>query len=994
MNKYLALPLVVALASISSFGSQSPNPYSSQFNVPREGKRVAAGNGSPRHANRAAEILPVASRQGRAHFARARSQSRNGAGAATIGFISATEIPAGGSAQQGIFKADVNGDGKADVVGLVRSIVSGNTIYSISVTLGNGDGTFQAPVLTTLTTNDPILVGDGDGKADVVQFHPGPNSSVDVWISDANGDAKFTHAAQGGTFGISTSSLQGAVLTDANADGKLDILAVDTSSPGQVWFLYNNGDGTFQNGFSTPLAGQSPDGIVFADFNGDGQLDFAGLNYTNEQVDVYLQSNGTFSQAGSDLLTPNAVYDTCNLAAGDLTGDGKPEIVAANCNDQNITAYVNNGDGTFQTGVYYSAAAAPDGSSANTQPRAATIADVNGDGKADILLSNLNSSDVTVLLGKGDGTVSVPTIGYAVGGYPQQPPLVGDFNGDGKADIIVSDAEFSYVFLKGYGDGTFLSALNYYGSTNSYGFDIASGDFNGDGKPDFVISGCCNSALGITVFLSRADGSLMPGVNYGSGGHLRSVAVADFNGDGKLDIVAVDQSLIVAEVFLGVGDGTFTLNPTTFTTDVGTEATPYYVVTGDFNHDGKVDLAVANGLDIGVLPGDGAGNFSAPTSYPLSQFADNLTAADVNGDGYLDLVVPLDSKPSNGVAILLGKSDNSGTFNPETDVAAGFNHNFAAAVGDLNGDGKADLVFSVEDGSASQGVAVALGNGDGTFQSPSLIPTSVQDANLDQPYPAYIKIFDLNADGKPDLIVTNSEYGTVATLFGVGDGTFSAPHEYASGGYNFGLVLADVNGDGATDVITAGDDFLGVTVLLNNSGAGILPTFTVVAASSTATVKAGSPANYDLTLTGKNHYQGTVSFACTGLPAKATCSFNPASIAVNGANPFATVVTITTTAARNSDPDAVQPGPKTGGATLWRLSGLGLFGIFLAGGNKRGRRQTGVALGLLLLAILALAGCGSTIAGTPTGSYTVTVAATGTGVNAPTQTTNLTLVVQ
>lgn len=167
--------------------------------------------------------------------------------------------------------------------------------------------------------------------------------------------------------------------------------------------------------------------------------------------------------------------------------------------------------------------------------------------------------------------------------------------------------------------------------------------------------------------------------------------------------------------------------------------------------------------------------------------------------------------------------------------------------------------------------------------------------------------------------------------------------------------------------------------------------------SSTATVPAGTPATYDLTLTGKNGYQGTVTFACSGLPAKATCSFNPASVAVSGAVPFATVVTITTAVAHNSDPDAVNPGPKTGGSSFWGiLSGLGLFGMFVVGGTRKNRRRTSTIVGSLLLLgmMLALAGCGTTTPGTPKGTYTVTVTATGTGSNAPVQTMPLTLVVQ
>ena len=315
---------------------------------------------------------------------------------------------------------------------------------------------------------------------------------------------------------------------------------------------------------------------------------------------------------------------------------------------------------------------------------------------------------------------------------------------------------------------------------------------------------------------------------------------------------------------------------------------------------------------------------------------------------------------------------------------------------DLNGDGKADLAFTVNDNTNGHGVGIALGNGDGTFQAVSLVPTSLQDASLDQPFPAYIKIFDLNGDSKPDLIVTNSEYGTVATLFGNGNGTFGSPREYASGGFAFGLALADVNGDGATDVVTAIDDSLGATVLLNDNGSGSQPDFHVGVTTKTATVSAGSPATFNFTVTGANGYTGTVTFACSGLPASATCAFSPASIVATGA-PLATMLTISTV--KKHTVSSTQRGNSdTSNTQFWEsLGGFGLFGMFLAaGGRKRTRRQMATVFGLVLLAItLTLTGCGDSRAvGTPAGSYTVMVTATGTGNTTPTHITNLTLVVQ
>ena len=165
------------------------------------------------------------------------------------------------------------------------------------------------------------------------------------------------------------------------------------------------------------LSGEAGSNVVIADFNGDGILDIADNDYSTDILTIYLATSATTYSSGVSYNTSDGVYDSCSIATGDLNGDGKPEIVNANCNDDNLTVYVNNGDGSFQTGVYYNAALSTNGGDvADVYPEAVTIADVNGDGKADIISVNDDSADVTILLGNGDGTVQVPTIGYAVGG--------------------------------------------------------------------------------------------------------------------------------------------------------------------------------------------------------------------------------------------------------------------------------------------------------------------------------------------------------------------------------------------------------------------------------------------------------------------------------------------------------------------------------------------------------------------------------------------------
>jgi hypothetical protein len=306
-------------------------------------------------------------------------------------------------------------------------------------------------------------------------------------------------------------------------------------------------------------------------------------------------------------------------------------------------------------------------------------------------------------------------------------------------------------------------------------------------------------------------------------------------------------------------------------------------------------------------------------------------------------------------------------------------------------------------------VEIALGNGDGTFNTGVDYASSWFDAGFTNSDPADIQIIDWNGDGNLDLVYVNSEVGTLAIMLGNGDGTVSGPVEFPVTEYAWGMALADVNNDGAVDVLVGNDESGGFSVLLNGAGSGTAPNFTMGTGTPTATVTAGSPATYVLNLAGQNGYNGTITFSCGTLPAEATCSFTPSSVVALGNTALTTTLTIDTTAASTSSllrparPGASPVSP------IWMasLSGMGLFGLLLSGGGAKGRRRRArVLLGVALLVTLgALAACGSSRhttttttpppnLGTPAGSYTVTVTATGTGTAAPTHSMNVTLNVQ
>ncbi|HXJ90607.1 MAG TPA: VCBS repeat-containing protein [Candidatus Binatia bacterium] len=939
------------------------------------------------------------------------------------GFVSAIQIPAGGWTYWDAGKGDFNGDGKQDVATIVENYDSINQVYtySLSVLLGNGNGTFKAPTLTAIS--DPcsvFAVGDvdRDKKDDIVIVHVGgycsnTSSGFDVLIS--NGDGTFT-PKNDTPYAISPNWLRGGTLAVTTKSGFLDVVAVDYptdgSTPSSVVTVLGNGDGTFSTtptsiSLSRPVAESA-----IADLNGDGLLDIVGTDAASSRVTVFLATSATAYAGGVPYTTPDGGYGTNSIAIGDLNNDGKPEIVTPSWTG-NISVYVNNGDGSFQPAVYYDAVwSGPDGAPGWTYPTAIAIADVNGDGNADVVSSNAYSSDVTILLGNGDGTLNVPTFGYAVGGGTYDDPrvaaIVADFDGDGFADIVVPDYGFSLAFLKGYNDGTFRAALNYYApaANNEWvgAVGLANGDFNGDGIPDIVIGseGGWNIA-GITVFLTRPDGSLKPGVTYGTSNCYWYVAVADFDKDGHPDIAATNHCSGELEIFNGKANGTFVPGPA-IATDVS-NMTPSDLVVGDFDGDGYPDVAVINqnseegNSSVAVILNDGTGNFKPAVTYPLSTISyQGIAVGDLNGDKKLDIVVPY-SYDASAVALLLGVGD--GTFSQASDVAVGIPgvDPYCSTTGqlcpqmvtlaDIDADGNTDIIATLRHG-GGQDIVILPGTGttEGvpSFGTPTYLASSLQQQGTGWPSPAGIQAIDIDGDGNLDLVYTNASYGTIGLLYGAGSGKFYDPVEYPAGGWPWLVAVADMNKDGAKDLVVADNTFSGVTVLLNAAGSGTTASYTVMVDSDTQTAKAGSSATFNFTMTPSNHYDGTIRFSCGGLPDKATCTFNPTSVVMDGHTPatvqltIATTATTTTTAAMRNNSSIIL-------ATT--LSGMGLFGMLFVGTLPKRRRVLGTMLGIVVLVMMiSLVGCGgsssktpvtTTIPGTPAGTYAVTVTAKGTG---------------
>jgi hypothetical protein len=679
---------------------------------------------------------------------------------------------------------DLNGDGKLD-------LLTAGTLDGLSVLLGQGDGSFAAG--QTL----------GDGPWGVW----GPS----LPMADPNGDVWGPSLA----------------LADLNGDGHLDLVTVKGPN-----VRLGKGDGTFAEAVSYPTA--DPSSIALGDLNGDGHLDIIAANNGAGTVSVLLgKGDGTFA-ASVDYPAGDKPW---LAVVGDLDGDGASDLVVVAEKAANVL--LGKGDGTLGTRVEIQSPLP-----GSTQVPSGALGDLNGDGKLDLLVGWGNGL-VYILLGEGDGRFGASR--DSDGGGSVCSLL--DLNGDGKLDLVTP-----YYVQFGKGDGSFGYATSYTTGTGEVATFAVPGDFNGDGLIDLAVTFGSSPAGWVRVLLGTGGGAFSQTPEYSTGdgvnvnafalgdldgdgildlataseaqhgvpkvGVLRgrgggtfaakrdfdayaamAIALGDLNGDGKLDIVTSEAS-----VLLNRGDGTFTSHSDYYRT----RTDPVSLALGDLDGDRKLDIVRANGgslstgpvSSISVLLGQGDGAFAPNTDYATSSSAEAVALGDLNGDGKLDVVVANHGGASatQSVSVLLGRGD--GTFSAKVDYPSQYPpiseyDPISLALGDLNGDGRLDIIW----GPDAKYLGVLLGKGDGTFADP--VWYMVQDGA------AALALGDMNRDGKPDLVAT-IRGGTVCLLLGRGDGTLADAIYYPAVSWS-SLALADLNADGKLEVIATGSE--GVFVL-------------------------------------------------------------------------------------------------------------------------------------------------------------------------------------
>jgi large repetitive protein len=635
---------------------------------------------------------------------------------------------------------------------------------------GHAEPLFPSTLSVVGTRGTNIVAADfnGDGLQDYAVTQ---ESTLGIAVVLGGGRGTFSRQVQYEAY-----PLDSIAVGDLNEDGHPDIVA---AGPSRLIVLPGRGDGTFEEDLDF-FAGIPVMDVAVADLDGDGHLDVAGAAQGGTFCPTCPDVPGDveiFLGRGDGTLGPRTLIKEGDhpdaIAAADLNGDGRADLVAGNSSSNDVSIFLGSGGGAFASEIRVTT---------GPSPSALVVRDLDGDARPDLAVADRGdgpdfAGDVTLLRGRGDGTfASMGRIG--VQGAVLDMAL-GDFDADANPDLaLVVGALPSLSFysgteialLNGLGDGTFGPEKRFIAASGTV--RIAVADFNGNGRDDVVMTGTPQQDLfgPNTGHLLDPEGATFGARSRFTAGRARSAVSGDFDGDGRADLAVANAGVLTCQpicgnspgdvsILLGAGDGTLAAASSN---PVGTD--PSSLVRADLDNDGSADLAMANegSDDLSILFGRGDGTFEPETRLPVGAAPVSLAAVDLDHDGDIDMVVADRGRPgvAGGVTLLFGKGD--GSFAATAPLFAGPAPS-AVAAGDFDGDGVPDLVVGE---SQDQELWVFPGNGDGTFRAPVRSPG--------YPAGAGVAVGDFNTDPRKDLAVF-TPLGDIFIFYGRPGGALSAP---------------------------------------------------------------------------------------------------------------------------------------------------------------------------------------------------------------------------
>jgi len=605
---------------------------------------------------------------------------------------------------------DIDGDGRLDAIATVPTNFSrARKIYWWH---GNGDGTFVDSYRTVTCGPGPIglAVGDftGDGFPDLVtadgDFY-GTGTTVSLMVHNGQSGNQVAFAApRAFTVGA---NVQRVAAADLDGDGDLDLVVGRADASGNA-VLLNNGSGTF----AAPVYYEHAPGtvspgaaIALVDVDRDGRPDLVASATTSNNGVVSVRRNNGNGTFGSPAIHPLMAYSwtLSSIVSGDLNGDGWADIIGTTPSGRAVDGFhvlLSNGSGGFLTGLYYRA---------SKQTVDAAAFDADGDGDTDVFTVANDSTVLTMHANLGDGRL--PALAqYPIGTLSHNMDAA-DIDRDGDLDIVSVDSQAR--ILRNNGDGTFAPAVQYNPPIDPG--SVLLRDMNNDGFPDLVFGPDRNSPpYHFAVALNRGDGTFNAGVITQVGASQAGVIdTADLNHDGRIDVVLTDPGPF-SGIFVYSSNG----NGTSYSFIRKIPASgPNGIRAVDLNHDTHPDLISSTALGITTWPG--RGDFTFDAIITQGEYAADFDLADFNGDGHLDLamLIPQDSFGTVEVAIMPGYGDGDFGFpnfyRGPTGRESAFRISTNCDAADIDGDGFMDLVLT---SNAPGDVTVFRGNGNATLQ--------------------------------------------------------------------------------------------------------------------------------------------------------------------------------------------------------------------------------------------------------------------------------------
>jgi hypothetical protein len=693
----------------------------------------------------------------------------------------------------GIIAADIDGDSYIDLIVANRNTNGSGDLTQMK---GFGDGTFKK-VGSVIAGTQPIGAAlrdvNGDGALDIVTAN---RTSRNVTVNFGNGMGSF--GARIST-SVSANPLSLAV-GDWNGDGRLDIATLNDDN---VSTMVGDGAGHFTTlrQFAVPVGGKQ---IVSADFNIDGKADLAIVNNFNNNVQIF-RGDGTGVFSLSNTLATN--FGPAQMAVADLNADGRLDIVVSNNGADNLSIFLATAQGGFGN---------PSTISSGYGPRAILVGDVSGDGKADLVVTQSKISqvgEVAVLNGTGTGTFGAPAVFN--GGPVPNSAAVADFNRDGRLDVATANLTGNTVsILQNAGAGAFINAGKVTLPVGSFPHAVVMADFNKDGKVDFASANEQNN----NVSIGSGDGTTCTFTGVSSANNTGitpfKMVVGDFNRDGNLDIVTANNGDDSYSYLQGNGVSNFTV-----TTRPAGCVGPVDISNGEITGDQLQDV-VAVCEEGSSVPGgycaqlntggSGSSTFGSPVC--VDSLVNGPAGVSVgNYNGVIDSLEDIAITAERDSRVMVGISDGTGHLLEIPAAAFGVGLLPKGVTrGDLNGDGYLDLVVA---NSGSNTITAMLGDGGGIFSVP-VITTSVGQAPTD------VVLAFFNGDAWLDAAVVNTNANNVTLLLGDGHGHFSTLGDYGVRDAPISIAAGDCNGDGKTDLVVADNFDDTITILTNQLSAG------------------------------------------------------------------------------------------------------------------------------------------------------------------------------